>query len=99
MEHRLVRAIRSGGETSGNGRADVWNEEDHRRVVIRTIAALCPVQLHVGPSAGATCIWCGNTIALGALQYDVYAGRSTIVVDDDCYMSVMRGLVEGRPAG
>jgi len=84
-----VHAIRGSSEVSAEG-----GDEERRRRLIRVIAAHCPVQLHVGPSAGASCMFCGHAIAAGALQYDIATGRSTIIVDDDCYQSSLRAIVE-----
>jgi len=64
---------------------------------IQMIESYCPVRLHIGPSAGATCLLCGRAISAGALQYDIGVGRSTIIVDENCYMSSLRESVEATP--
>jgi hypothetical protein len=77
---------------------ELRGEEDHRRALIRTIAAHFPVDLHIGPSSGATCMCCRGAIATGDLQYDINIEQSTITVDDGCYMSSLRSIVEETPA-
>jgi hypothetical protein len=87
-------AIRGGSDLNG----DPVNGDGHRqRLLVRTVAAHWPVQLRVGPSSGATCMLCRGAIRTGTLQYDIDAGPGRITVDDDCYMSFLRDIVEGKP--
>jgi len=67
------------------------------RASIEMIESYCPVRLHIGPSAGATCLLCESAIHAGALQYNIGVGRSTIIVDENCYMSSLRECVEATP--
>lgn len=94
MRYELPRmaAIRGGSGPAVNG------ESDRRRSLVRTVAAHWPVQLRVGPSAGASCMVCCGAIATGTLQYDIDAGPGRIIVDEHCYMSFLRDVVEGTPA-
>jgi len=41
---------------------------------------------------------CRGAIATGDLQYDINIEQSTITVDDGCYMSSLRSIVEETPA-
>jgi len=93
-ESRRMVAIRGGSDLHG----DPVSGDGHRqRLLIRTVAAHWPVQFRVGPSAGATCMLCCGAIQAGTLQYDIDAGPGRIIVDDDCYMSFLRDVVEGTP--
>ena len=91
-ESRRMVPIRGGSDLNGQP----VNGDGHRqRLLVRTVAAHWPVTLHVGPSAGATCMLCCGAIPAGTLQYDIDAGGGRIIVDDDCYMSFLRDVVEG----
>jgi len=89
--------VRRGSGPGSLAAGAVWTDEDHRRLVIRVIAAYRPVQLRAGTSAGASCMLCRGAIAAGTLQYDIEAGPSTVIVDDSCYMSFLRDVVETPP--
>ena len=69
------------------------------RASIEMIESHCPVRLHIGPSAGATCLLCAGSIPAGASQYDIGVGRSIIIVDESCYMLSLRECVEATPVG
>jgi len=94
-ERRRMPPIRGGSDLIGQA---VTGDGDRRRLLVRAIAAHCPVQLRVGPSAGATCMLCRAAIPTGTLQYDIDAGCGTIIVDDNCYMSFLQDVVEATPA-
>jgi hypothetical protein len=97
MRHGLRRmpAIRGSSDLDGQS---VNGDGDRRRLLVRAIAAHCPVQLRVGPSGGATCMLCRAAIPTGTLQYDIDAGCGMIIVDDNCYMSFLQDVVEATPA-
>ena len=72
--------------------------EDRRRLLIRAIAAqAASVQVSVRQSAGATCALCGELIAPGTREYSIAVGRLTVIVDERCYSSSLRGIIEGEP--
>ena len=69
-------------------------DRDHRRLLIRTIAAHCHVPPRVGPRTGAICALCRGPIAPGAPQYDIQVGQSTVVVDEYCYNGFLRPILD-----
>ena len=76
--------------------------EDRRRLLIRAIAAQASqASLHVSvrESPGATCALCGEVIAPGTREYSIAVGRLTVIVDEKCYRSSLRGIIEGEPVG
>jgi hypothetical protein len=76
--------------------SDVDGEADRRRALVSTVAAKSPGMPTVGPSAGASCELCLRRIAPGTLQYEINIGR-TMIVDQNCYSSHLRNIVELRP--
>jgi len=84
---RSVHVIRGGSEAS-----------DDQLRLRRLIATHSPVPLHIGPSAGARCMFCRDAIVTGALQYEIKLGRFTIIADDKCYGSFVRDIVEAPPS-
>jgi len=83
---RRLPLIRGGGADAA--------DRDHRRLLIRTIAAHCHVPPRVGPSTGAICALCRGPIAPGAPQYDIQVGQSTVVVDEYCYNGFLRPILD-----
>ena len=83
---RRLHLIRGGGADTA--------DRDHRRLLIRTIAAHCHVPPRVGPSTGAICALCRGPIAPGAPQYDIQVGQSTVVVDEYCYNGFLRPILD-----
>ena len=81
---------------SVGGGSDVDGEADRRRALVRIVAAKSPGMPTVGPSAGASCELCLGRITPGTLQYAINIGR-TIIVDQNCYSSYLRNIVELRP--
>jgi len=67
--------------------------DDRRRALIRTIAARSPCAHSSGRSSGARCMLCEGTIPEGAQQVEIDAGR-TIIVDETCYTSFLKDIVE-----
>ena len=86
--------IRGGSDLHGDPVNGAGNRQP---LLVRTVAAHWPVQLRVGPSAGATCMLCCGPIPAFTLQYDIDAGPGRIIAADDCYMSFLREVIEGTP--
>ena len=83
---RRFHLIRGGGADTA--------DRDHRRLLIRTIAAHCHVPPRVSSSTGAICALCRGPIASGAPQYDIQVGQSTVVVDEHCYNCFLRPILD-----
>jgi hypothetical protein len=69
---------------------------DRRQLLIRTIAAQASVQVSVRESAGASCALCLGLIAPGGRQYEIDVGQSTVIVDENCYDSSVRHIVDAH---
>ena len=75
----------------------VNDDGQRRRLLIRTVAAHAPLQPIIGPSVGATCTFCREAIAVGALEYEMTIGAFTVVVGEKCYKSFLQQIVEASP--
>jgi len=69
---------------------------DRRQLLIRTIAAQASVPVSVRESAGASCALCLGLIAPGRRQYEIDVGQSTVIVDENCYDSSLRHIVDAH---
>jgi hypothetical protein len=74
------------------------NDDGHRRrLLLRMVAAHAPVQPIIAPSGGATCMFCREAIAVGALEYEMTVGSFTVVAGEKCYKSFLQQIVERSP--
>ena len=75
--------------------------EDHRRLLLRVIAAQAaqgPLPVTVREGTGASCALCAEVIPPDTRQYEIGVGESTVIVDEKCYRSSLQRIIDAPPA-